>query len=71
MHREYILLNCFRKAKKGFTAGFHVPLMAFVLVKCSCRMLYRQQGVVYGLSERPFEFPASDYTVTMKVISGP
>ena len=26
MHREYILLNGFRKAKKGFTAGFHVPL---------------------------------------------
>ena len=27
MHREYILLNGFRKDKKGFTAGFHVPLM--------------------------------------------
>ena len=27
MHKEYILLNGFRKAKKGFTAGFHVPLM--------------------------------------------
>ena len=26
MHKEYILLNGFRKAKKGFTAGFHVPL---------------------------------------------
>ena len=26
MHREYILLNGFGKAKKGFTAGFHVPL---------------------------------------------
>ena len=26
MHREYILLNGFRKAKKVFTAGFHVPL---------------------------------------------
>ena len=26
MHREYILLNGFRKDKKGFTAGFHVPL---------------------------------------------
>ena len=25
MHKEYILLNGFRKAKKGFTAGFHVP----------------------------------------------
>ena len=28
MHKEYILLNGFRKAKKGFTAGFHVPLNA-------------------------------------------
>ena len=27
MHIEYILLNSFRKAKKGFTAGFHVPLI--------------------------------------------
>ena len=27
MHKEYILLNGFRKAKKGFTAGFHVPLI--------------------------------------------
>ena len=26
MHKQYILLNGFRKAKKGFTAGFHVPL---------------------------------------------
>ena len=26
MHKEYILLNGFRKAKMGFTAGFHVPL---------------------------------------------
>ena len=31
MHIEYILLNSFRKAKKGFTAGFHVPLIiAFI-----------------------------------------
>ena len=29
MHKEYILLNGFRKAKKGFTAGFHVPLKSF------------------------------------------
>ena len=28
MHKEYILLNGFRKAKKGFTAGFHVPLIS-------------------------------------------
>ena len=68
MHREYEL---FQESQEGFTAGFHVPLMAIVLVKCSCRTLYRQQGVVYGLSERPFVFPASDYTVTMKAISGP
>ena len=33
MHREYILLNGFRKAKKGFTAGFHVPLTGS---QCSC-----------------------------------
>ena len=26
MHKEYILLDGFWKAKKGFTAGFHVPL---------------------------------------------
>ena len=26
MHKEYILLNGFRKAKRGFTTGFHVPL---------------------------------------------
>ena len=26
MHGEYILLNGFRKAKKVFIAGFHVPL---------------------------------------------
>ena len=32
MHKEYILLNGFRKAKKGFTAGFHVPLtLCFVM----------------------------------------
>ena len=31
MHKEYILLNGFRKAKRGFTAGFHVPLMAKLL----------------------------------------
>ena len=31
MHKEYILLNGFRKAKKGFTAGFHVPLSTDVL----------------------------------------
>ena len=30
MHKEYILLNGFRKAKRGFTAGFHVPLSASV-----------------------------------------
>ena len=30
MHKEYILLNGFRKAKKGFTAGFHVPLTGAV-----------------------------------------
>ena len=29
MHKEYILLNGFRKAKRGFTAGFHVPLTMF------------------------------------------
>ena len=26
MHKEYILFKGFRKAKKGFTTGFHVPL---------------------------------------------
>ena len=26
MHKEYILLNGFGKAKKDLTAGFHVPL---------------------------------------------
>ena len=26
MHKEYILLNGFRKAKKSFTDGFHVSL---------------------------------------------
>ena len=31
MHKEYILLNGFRKAKRGFTAGFHVPLTGAVL----------------------------------------
>ena len=29
MHKEYILLNGFRKAKKNFSAGFHVPLTRF------------------------------------------
>ena len=29
MHKEYILLNGFRKAKRGFTAGFHVPLSKY------------------------------------------
>ena len=33
MHKEYILLNCFRKAKRGFTAGFHVPLMKKLVFK--------------------------------------
>ena len=33
MHKEYILLNGFRKAKKDFTAGFHVPLTESELVK--------------------------------------
>ena len=31
MHKEYILLNGFRKAKKGFTAGFHVRLIVYSL----------------------------------------
>ena len=31
MHKEYILLNGFRKAKRGFTAGFHVPLRVNIL----------------------------------------
>ena len=35
MHKEYILLNGFRKAKRGFTAGFHVPLNTF---ECKRRM---------------------------------
>ena len=29
MHKEYILLNGFSKAKKVFTAGFHVPLIIY------------------------------------------
>ena len=33
MHKEYILLNGFRKAKKGFTAGFHVPLSSEIARK--------------------------------------
>ena len=31
MHKEYILLNGFRKAKKDFTAGFHVPLKILII----------------------------------------
>ena len=34
MHKEYILLNGFRKAKKGFTAGFHVPLSIYITALC-------------------------------------
>ena len=34
MHKEYILLNGFRKAKKGFTAGFHVPLNLQYIMYC-------------------------------------
>ena len=33
MHKEYILLNGFRTAKKGFTAGFHVPLISTNILK--------------------------------------
>ena len=32
MHKEYILLNGYRKAKRGFTAGFHVPLILIYIV---------------------------------------
>ncbi len=32
MHKEYILLNGFRKAKRGFTAGFHVPWETVLLI---------------------------------------
>ena len=35
MHKECILLNGFRKAKRGFTAGFHVPLNISNLKYCS------------------------------------
>ena len=33
MHREYILLNGFGKAKKVFTAGFHVPLSLILMLQ--------------------------------------
>ena len=36
MHKEYILLNGFRKAQKGFTAGFHVPLNNYVAPPIEC-----------------------------------
>ena len=37
MHKEYILLNGFRKAKRVFTAGFHVPLNRIVYILFSHR----------------------------------
>ena len=40
MHKEYILLNGFRKAKKGFTAGFHVPLIQFICLLSVLRWLF-------------------------------
>ena len=36
MHKEYILLNGFRKAKKNFSAGFHVPLIFLQWIDCAC-----------------------------------
>ena len=35
MHKEYILLNGFRKAKRGFTAGFRVPLNQLFFIKAT------------------------------------
>ena len=44
MHKEYILFNGFRKAKKGFTAGFHVPLSNYMLYR-RAEILYNKVGV--------------------------
>ena len=44
MHKEYILLNGFRKAKKGFTAGFHVPLKSTGLKAARRRTGQRGEG---------------------------
>ena len=56
MHKEYILLNGFRKAKKGFTAGFHVPLnslkhtvkMRTDRKKIACVFFFRGTQTVIG-----------------------
>ena len=48
MHKEYILLNGFRKAKKGFTAGFHVPL-SYVLFQSITELTRNLPGYVHLL----------------------
>ncbi len=49
MHKEYILLNGFRKAKKGFTAGFHVPLNDPVIILCENDKIVSEQAAVSGI----------------------
>ena len=56
MHKKYILLNGFRKAKKGFTAGFHVPLTSMFSRKIMFN--YLRTGHYYFSSTLTFTFPA-------------
>ena len=50
MHKEYILLNGFRKAKRGFTAGFHVPLMEFRRLDASTAQTGGNRSVCHKFS---------------------
>ena len=54
MHKEYILFNGFRKAKKGFTAGFHVPLnftYYYCLEACQLVLLIKSTPIVLMASQ--------------------
>ena len=53
MHREYILLNGFRKPKKVFTAGFHVPLSASMSVSLMVIVTDSHESVV--VPEKSFD----------------
>ena len=63
MHKEYILLNGFRKAKRGFTAGFHVPLTETIWMRNTSETDYdvikynhmsAQTGILNSLVTRVF-----------------
>ena len=51
MHKEYILLNGFRKAKKGFTAGSHVTLKRDETENIRAGAEMKMEGPLTGMIE--------------------